>query len=222
MRLLLIALLCSLLGLILPACNGSSNGPALLCDTTCLKDTIRFKGDHPSNPIVMLSASQCLADTLIWSYDGMGVNRKIGLKNILGTLIPVQANRALCVFDENKKAWLFFNDCATGRGYQVKLPYDKRESISVRSSGINSIDPKFNIGKDLLAYTDRGNIYVEHIKKGTTAMMTFKEMVPIDYDRIHDHIDSVSVSPTRIWVRIKVQGEWQELQKQIDLESIDK
>ncbi len=222
MRLLLLTLLATLGGMMLPGCNGSGNGPATLCDTTCLKDTIRFKGQHSSNPVVMLSASQCMADTLIWSYEGMGVNRKIGLKNIMPALVPIQASHARCVFDENKKAWLLFNDCATGRGYQVKLPYDKRESISIRSSGINPIDPKFNIAPDLMAYTDRGNIYVEHVKKGTSAMMTFKEMVPIDYDHIHDHIDSVMVSPTRIWVRVKIQNEWKELQKEIDLESIDK
>lgn len=224
MRLPLLTLFAILGGMILPGCQGSSSGKgsAPLCDTTCLKDSILFKGDHASRPIVMLTASQCLADTLIWSYDGMGVNRKIGLKTVMNALMPIQASHARCIFHDNKKAWLLFNDCATGRGYQVKLPYDKRESISVRSSGINPIDPKFNIGDNLIAYTDRGNIYVEHAIRGTTAMMTFKEEVPIDYDHIHDHIDSVMISSTRIWVRIKIQDQWKELQKEIDLESIDK
>jgi hypothetical protein len=197
--------------------DGATHVNQPLCDTTCLKDTIRFKGDHPSNPMVLIAASNCLADTLIWSYDGMGVNRKIELKKIIGFQLPIQASHTRCVFDGNKKAWLFFNDCATGRGYQIKIPYDKRESISIRSSGINSIDPKFNIASDLMVYTDRGNIYVEHMHKGTTAMMTFKEKIPIEYDRIHEHIDSVMVSTTRIWVRIKIQGEWKELQKDIEL-----
>ncbi len=217
MRLLATSLLVGLLGITLTECGSSANGPAPLCDTTCLKDTIRFRGDHVSNPEVALAPTNCQADTVLWTYEGMGVNRKIGLKSIMGQLVPIQPSHARCVFDGNKKAWLFFNDCATGRGYQVKLPYDKKESISVRSSGINSIDPKFDIDPDILAYTDRGNIYVEHLKKGTSAMMTFKELVPIDYDHIHDHIDSVKIRPNKIWVRIKIQDQWKELEKDIDL-----
>jgi hypothetical protein len=53
-------------------------------------------------------------------------------------------------------------------------------------------------------------------------MMTFREQVPIDYDRIHDHIDSVRITSTKIWVRIKIQEQWKELEKEIDLETIDK
>ena len=217
MRLLASTLLAGLLGLTLTQCGNAGNGPAPLCDTTCLKDTIRFTGDHETKPEVAIAPTNCMADTLLWTYAGMGVNRKIGLKSIMSQLVPIQASHARCVLDGNKKAWLFFNDCATGRGYQVKLPYDKKESISVRSSGINSIDPKFDIDPDMMAYTDRGNIYVEHLKKGTTAMMTFKELVPIDYDHIHDHIDSVQVRPNKIWVRIKIQDQWKELEKNIEL-----
>jgi len=220
MRLLLL-LLVGLLGLTTTQC-GSNRSPAPLCDTTCLKDTIRFAGDHPTLPVVLIAPRDCRPDTLIWTFQGMGVNRKIGLNTILAQPIPMHGSHARCLFDGNKKAWLLFNDCGTGRGYQIKLPYDKRESLSVRSSGINSIDPKFNVDPQLIAYTDRGNIYVEHMTKGTTAMMTFREEVPIDYDRIHDHIDSVRVTPTKIWVRIKIQGEWKELEKDVDLETIDK
>jgi hypothetical protein len=211
-----------LLGMTFTQCGGSAKTSPVLCDTTCLKDSIRFAGDHSTRPAVIIAPNQCQADTLLWSYEGMGVNRKIGLRTIIGHAVPIQASHARCLFDDNKKAWLLFNDCATGRGYQVKLSYDKRESISVRSSGINSIDPKFNIDPELMAYTDRGNIYVEHMKKGTNAMMTFREQVPIDYDRIHDHIDSVRITSTKIWVRIKIQEQWKELEKEIDLETIDK
>jgi len=221
MRLILLLLAVGV-GLTFSQCGGSGHSTALLCDTTCLKDTIRFVGEDPSLPTVSIAPTACKPDTLLWTYEGMGVNRKIGLPAVLGHVVPIQASHARCVFDGNKKAWLLFNDCATGRGFQVKLPYDKRESISIRSSGINSIDPKFNIDPNILAYTDRGNIYVEHMKKGTSAMMTFREEVPIDYDRLHDHIDSVRVTPTQIWVRIKIQGEWKELQKEIDLETVDK
>jgi hypothetical protein len=219
---LIILLLTGLLGMMFSQCGRSANTPAPLCDTTCVKDTIRFLGDHPSKPQVVIIPKDCLPDTLMWTFEGMSANRKIAMNTIFNPLIPIRSSHARCLFDGNKKAWLIFNDCATGRGYQVKLPFDKRESLSVRTSGINPIDPKFNIAPSLLAYTDRGNIYVEHLSKGTNAMMTFREEVPINYDRIHEHIDSVSVTPKKIWVRIKIQDQWKELEKDIDLEVIDK
>ncbi|MFM7671740.1 MAG: hypothetical protein ACKO6Q_04010 [Bacteroidota bacterium] len=219
---LIILLFAGALSLIGARCGSPSVNVSTFCDTTCLKDTLRFMGDHETKPEVALAPSQCLADTLTWTYKGMGTIRKVGLKSIMSKIVPIQASHTQCVFDGNKKAWLLFNDCATGRGYQIKLPYDKKESISIRSSGINSLDPKFSIDPNVIAYTDRGNIYVEHVKKGTTAMMTFKETVPIDYEHIHDHLDSVRVTPTKIWVRIKIQDQWKELEKEIDLESTDK
>ncbi len=217
MRLLATSLLVGLLGITLSQCGSSANGPAPLCDTTCLQDTIQFVGEHETKPKVAIAPNNCKADTILWTYEGMGVYRKIGLRSVLPQAVFMQASHARCVFNANKKAWLLFNDCATGRGYQVKLPFDKQESLSVRSSGINSIDPKFDIDPDMMAYTDRGNIYVEHLKKGTTAMMTFKELVPIDYDHLHDHIDSVHIRPNKIWVRIKIQDQWKSLEKDIEL-----
>jgi hypothetical protein len=217
MRLIGFTLILGLLGITLSGCGGSGKGPVPICDTSCLKDTIRFTGDHETKPQVAIAPSNCSADTLLWTYQGLGVNRKIGLSSILPQLVPVQASHTRCFFNGNKTAWLFFNDCATGRGYQVKLPYDKSENISVRSSGINSIDPKFDIDSNLMAYTDRGNIYVVHLRKETTAMMTFQELVPIDYDHIHDHIDSVRIRPNKIWVRIKIQDQWKTLEKDIEL-----
>jgi len=219
----LLTLFCiGLLGLTHSHCGGSGNTSAPLCDTTCLKDTIRFVADHPTVPMVAIVPNECRPDTLLWSYDGLGVLRKISLKFILKKDTPLQASHTRCIFDGNKKAWLLFNDCSTGRGYQIKLPFDKRESISIRNKSINAIDPKFNIDPKLIAYTDQGNIFVEHTQKGTLTMMTFREELPIDHDHIHEYIDSVNITSQRIWVRIKIQNKWEELEKRIDLESIDK
>ena len=35
---------------------------------------------------------------------------------------------------------------------------------------------------------------------------------------IHDHIDSVNITDTRIWVKIKIGENWKELEKKITLE----
>jgi len=88
----------------------------------------------------------------------------------------------------------------------------------MRTSGINNLDPKFSIGDNLLAYTDRGNIYVEEIATGKKAMMTFGEKLDIDYDAIHEYIDSVNVTNERIWVKVKIKNNWKELEKKIVLE----
>lgn len=88
----------------------------------------------------------------------------------------------------------------------------------MRTSGINNIDPKFSIAGNLLAYTDRGNIYVEDITTGKKAMMTFGENLEIDYDVIHEYIDSVNITNSRIWVKVKIKDNWKELEKKIVLE----
>ena len=70
----------------------SSSGPATFCDTSCLKDSIKFvKEDHPYKPYVYISASNCDADTLTWSYIDMGVNRKIEIPDLVGA--PVKLNK---------------------------------------------------------------------------------------------------------------------------------
>ena len=49
--------------------------------------------------------------------------------------------------------------------------------------------------------------------------MTFGAHIKdLDYDAIHQFIDSVNVTNTRIWVRVKIDNEWKELEKNITLE----
>lgn len=198
------------------ACKSSAPKP--FCDTVCLTDTLKFRNDlHPLKPYVYISVKKCNADTLIWSYDGMGVNRKADFSDMLGTDVRLNKNFVRCVINDTSYAWLMFNDCNNGRGYLLKLPFDKKKSIGRKSSAINSMDPKFYVADGLAAYTDRGNIFIEEIKTGKTAMMTFGQMVDIDYDVIHKSIDSVNVTPSKIWVKIKIETEWKVLEKNITL-----
>ncbi len=197
------------------SCKSSSKSPKLFCDTTCLKDTLKFAGEHKMKPIVYLTANNCNGDSLIWSYDGMESNRKTKFDYPDAKL---NKDFVRCVFKDIDFAYILFNDCATGRGFQIKLPFDKKQSFTMKTSGINNIDPKFSITDNLLAYTDRGNIYLEEIATGKKAMMTFGEKLDIDYDAIHEHIDSVNITNSRIWVKVKIKDSWKELEKKITLE----
>ncbi len=216
MRYLLASFLAILMVAAIVSCKSSSgDGPKTLCDTACLKDTLKFTGDHKLSPYVYISAANCKADSLIWSYKGMGTDRKTKFDY---PTVFVNKDFTRCVFKDTGFAYVLFNDCATGRGFQIKLPYNKNESFVMRTSGINNIDPKFSIGDNLLAYTDRGNVYVEEIATGKKAMMTFGEKLDIDYDALHEYIDSVNITNQRIWVKVKIKDQWKDLEKTITLE----
>ena len=145
----------------------------------------------------------------------MGSNRKTKFDY---STIFLNKGFVRCIFKDTAFAYLLFNDCATGRGFQVKLPYDKKQSFVMKTSGINNIDPKFSISDNLLAYTDRGNIYIEEVATGKKAMMTFGEKLDIDYDAIHEYIDSVNITNSRIWTRVKIKDKWEVKEKKITLE----
>jgi hypothetical protein len=200
------------------SCKSSTAVPKSFCDTACLKDTLKFTGTHKLKPFVYLSAKDCKADSIMWSYDGLESIRKTGFTYLLNTTVNINKDFIRCYFKDADVAWVLFNDCVTGRGFQIKLPYDKTQSFGLKSSGINNLDPKFSTAENLAVYTDRGNIYIEDMATGKKAMMTFGEKLEIDYDDIHKHIDSVNITDTRIWVKVKVGDEWKELEKKIVLE----
>lgn len=216
MKYILVILIAFSIANVNQSCKSSS--PATFCDTACLTDSLKYTGDHSLKPWVAITASKCGADTIAWSYSGMDAIRKIGLKDLLNNEVKINRDYARAVFNDTAAVLVMFNDCETGRGYQLKLPFNKSDNISRKSSGINGLDPKFHVDESLVAYTDRGNIYVEEILTGKTAMMTFGEALDIDYDAIHDHIDTVNVTPERIWVRVKIGEEWTDLTKKITLE----
>jgi hypothetical protein len=200
------------------SCKSSSAPPKSFCDTVCLKDSLKFTGDHKLKPSVYITAKNCLPDSLIWTYKGLGVDRKTGFTYLLNTTVNINKDVIRSYFRDTAVAYILFNDCATGRGFQIKLPFDKKENFSLKSSGINGFDPKFSVADNLLVNTDRGNIYVEDMATGKTAMMTFGEKLEIDYDAIHDHIDSVNVTNDRIWVKILIEKKWVEKEKKVSLQ----
>jgi hypothetical protein len=200
---------------IMAGCKSSSSKAATFCDTACLSDTLKFSGEHALNPYVFITTSNCNPESIIRSHKALGAS----LKTTFGFEgIKINKDFVHCKFKDTSFVYILFNDCITGRGFQVKLPFSKTGTISKRSSGINGFDPKFAIAEDMIAYTDRGNIYVEQVNSGKKAMMTFGKALDIDYNAIHEFIDSVNVTSQRIWVKVKVDNEWKELEKKIVLE----
>jgi len=199
------------------ACK-SSSGPATFCDTSCLKDSIKFiKEDHRDKPYVYISANNCMADTITWSYIDMGINRKLGLTDLVGAPVTLDKDKVGCFIKDTSYAWLYFNDCTTGRGFQLKIPFNKKDNIGRKSSGLNAFDPKFSVAEGLLAYSDRGNLFVEDMATGKSAMMTFGAKVDIDYNDIHKTVDSIHVTPTHLWAKVLLGTEWKTVEKNIEL-----
>lgn len=218
MRKLIYLVLIIPISLFFISCKPSSSTPPVFCDTACLKDSLKFTGEHPMQPYVIFSTSACHPDTMSWSISGMGVNKKVGLEDFLHTKVNLNKDYVRCYFKDAEYVWVLFNDCSNGRGYSLKLPFEKGETIGRKTSNINNLDKKFSIADNIVAYTDRGNIYVEDMGTGKTAMMTFGENLGIDYDALHKYIDSVNVTNSRIWVKVKIGKEWKTLEKNITLQ----
>ena len=61
-----------------------SSTPPSFCDTACLKDSIKFIDEtHELKPYVYISARDCNADTVAWSYTDMGNNRKLSIQDLV-------------------------------------------------------------------------------------------------------------------------------------------
>jgi hypothetical protein len=48
--------------------------------------------------------------------------------------------------------------------------------------------------------------------------MTFGKQLDIDFDVVHETIDSVNITPARIWAKVKIDDEWRVLEKNVTLQ----
>ena len=201
------------------SCNNSGDKTAAktFCDTTCNSDTFLFTGDHKLDPSVSISVKNCAADTITWVHGAMPTALQMHMGTLLDNLVRLNKSAISCVIKDTSYAWVTFNDCITGRGYLVYLPYNKKESVRKMSSALNSFDKKFVVPDDLRAYSDYSTIYVEDINTGKSERMTYKEEFKIDFNNIHEVIDSVNVSHNRIFVQLIKNGEKLTLEKSISL-----
>jgi hypothetical protein len=206
-------LLIAIAGFLFTSCNNSSKGKTF-CDTTCVNDSIRFKGSTALDQSLMIGIKNCKPDTIVWA--NKSVSRKIDFYEYLNKDVKMNPSFVNCAFQDSC-AWLSFNDCITGRGYLLKLPYDKTEPIGTFKAALNSFDKKFSVDPDLRAYTDGGNIYVVNVQTGKEAEMTFKEAYQMDYDNIHTALDSINVTKNRIYVKLLKEGKEVPIEKNISL-----
>ena len=215
MRVLLLLLS---IGFFFTACNsGADKSAQTFCDTTCINDTFKFSNDHKLRPRVIITVNNCTADSITWTHDALPANRQMHMGTLLDGLVRLNNSAISCFIKDTSYAWVAFNDCLTGRGYLMQLPFDKTKSVRKMSSAINSFDKKFVVPDDIRAYADYSTIYVEDINTGKKEQMTFKEEYKIDFNNIHEVIDSVNISPGRIYVELVKSGKKIPLEKQISL-----
>jgi hypothetical protein len=197
--------------------NNKGTANATFCDTACNSDTLRFDGDSKMHPYVSISQKNCIADTLTWTHDYLPSKRQMQLPGLLNNTVRVNKSAMNCYIRDTSYAYLSFNDCVSGRGYLLKLPFSKKESIAKISSALNAFDKKFVVPDDLRAYADRSTLYVVDIATDKKEQMTFKEQFPINFDNVHEVIDSINVSRNRMFVLLKKDGKDVPIEKKINL-----
>jgi hypothetical protein len=197
--------------------NNSSSTKASFCDTACNNDSIMYTGEHNLKPRVIMSVKNCTGDSITWTHDALPANRQMHMGTLLDNLVRLNKSAVSFFIKDTSYAWVAFNDCITGRGYLLYLPFDKKQTVRKMSSALNSFDKKFVVPDNLRAYADYSTIYVEDINTGKKEQMTFKEEFKINFNNVHEVIDSVNVSSDRIFVQLIKNGEKLPLEKQISL-----
>lgn len=203
--------------LLLISCGGDNDGTGkTFCDTACKTDSLHFKGNHPLNPMVDIGLNACKADTIIWTHDLAG-SKLLDLNSDLGQPVTLNPSHVDAYIKDTSYAWLQFNDCQTGRGYALKLPFNKSEERRKISGAFTKFDPKFSIADGLVAYTDRGSVFVENMETGAKATMSFDKEYDIDFNKLHEIVDSVKVTNDRIFVQMIRDGAKKTYEKNITL-----
>ena len=185
----------------------SASGP-FCTDTSCMTEPMRFESKAPGNPFVRINFNNCEIDSIHWEKGGMGNIKDIIFKEFIEKPVRPSKQFLSCDIIDGKYAWVKFNDCATGRGYLLKLPFDKDGATSKFTSAINNFDPKFKIEDGLVSYYDNTFIYVEDMATGQVAqqLLTDSGVTDIDYDNIHSLIDSVNITKSQIYAKLNVAG----------------
>lgn len=202
------------------ACKSSSK-PIPFCDTACSGDSLKFRTDHPLKPYVYISVKDCRADTIVWSHSLLATNRKMSFSELTGKEVLVNKDYIAAYFKDTSFVWLRFNDCITGRGFLLKLPFEKSANMSNYTSALNSFDPKFKIEDGLIVYFDNLFIYAQDMESGKVEKMKLNDTrLEIDFDKVHKTFDSVHVTRDRIFVNLLMNDEKKSMEKSINLHEL--
>lgn len=200
------------------SCKSGPGAPSTFCDTAaCKGDTIRYEGKNALHSYLFISMNGCNPDSMSWGHDLMPESRTLKLSELADKEVKINPSFIRGYVNDTSYTWVLFNDCINGQGFAFKIPFAKGVPVFRKNSAINSLDPKYAVDESLVAHTDRGNIFVIDMKTGKEAMMTFGKRTELDYNKMHDVLDSVNITPTKIWAKVKIDGEWKELSKDIEL-----
>jgi len=207
------------------SCGGGSSAPVTFCDTTCVKDSLFLSDEGPASSFVKISFKDCKPDSVNWGNKSYAKSKITYIKTLTGKNVHINPKYVKAYLGDSSYVWLMFNDCNTGQGFAAKLKMGtiaKGQTVLEPYNGaLNSIDPKFAVSDELVAWTDRGNILVEEKATGKQALMTFgNELEGCDYNNIHASIDSVNITSTRVWAKFKVGEKWETKEKNITLGTV--
>jgi hypothetical protein len=199
--------------------NNSTKTASTFCDTTCTNDAFQFQGDNPKlKQSLTITMKNCRPDSVSWTYEGLESKRHALFSDYTPQEVRLNKSAIAVAFQDTSSVWISFNDCFTGRGYLVELPYRSGKSTIKTSAALNSFDKKFSVDPDLRAYTDRGNIFVVNVTNGKTAQMTFKEnYADMDFNDIHKTLDTINVTKSRIYVKLIKEGQDVPIEKNVSL-----
>jgi hypothetical protein len=204
------------------SCGGGSSAPATFCDTTCVKDSVFLSDEDPASSFVRISFKDCKPEAVNWGNKTLAKSKFTDFKAITGKTVHIDPKFIKAYLGDTSYVWLMFNDCTTGQGFAAKLmmgTIEKGKPAAIPyNAALNSMDPKFSVADELVAWTDRGNIIIEEKATGKGALMTFGNALEgFEYTNIHASIDSVNITPTRIWAKFKVGEKWEVKEKNITL-----
>jgi len=201
------------------SCNNDAAPVALLCDTACNSDTIKFENSGPEKPYVRIAFADCSPDTIIWSHKGMESDRVMAFSDLVDENdLRLSKDNMNCYFKDDKYAWLEFNDCRNARGYLIRLTYSKDSSIAKYRSALTHFDPRYSIQDGLICYADYTFFYIEDIYTGAKAQVKMADkQLDIDYSDIHASYDSVNVTRNKVWLKLNDKGKELIVEKDISL-----
>ena len=198
--------------------NNSSTAKVPLCDTTCNSEPFNFTGAGKHNAYVSLTQKDCVADTLSWSSDKMLSKQKMLMASLLDTTVRINKSAISCVINDTSFAWITFNDCISGRGYLLQAFFSDEGRIKKYTSALNSFDKKYVVDDSIRAYCDYSAIYAVNVNTGKKVALYYKEeLKKIDFNNLHETIDSINFTRNRLFAIMKRNGNSEQLEKAVKL-----
>lgn len=197
--------------IVLTSCNGegkkqNTTQVSFCNDTTCITEPLHYESQADGKPFVTITFANCKIDSIHWEKKGMKVVRDIVFNDFIPKDVKPSKSLISCDIMGSKYAWIKLNDCKTGRGYLIKLPFDKDGTAT--TSAINNFDPEFKVADGLVAYYDNTFIYVQDMETDLIAktLLTDTGVKEIDYDDVHSLIKNVNITRDHITAAITVDG----------------